>query len=59
MVDKKLVDIARTLSNEFLEFINKAVTPFHVTNEASKILLTSGFTELVEQDNWKLSAGNS
>eukprot|EP01027_Heterolobosea_sp_BB2_P008377 GEZU01012422.1.p1 GENE.GEZU01012422.1~~GEZU01012422.1.p1 ORF type:complete len:472 (-),score=159.64 GEZU01012422.1:1025-2440(-) len=42
------------LARKFIDFVNKACTPFHAVDEIRKRLLSSGFKQLYETDNWKL-----
>ena len=58
-METHLVATARQLAKDFLGFINKAVSPFHVTNEAKNLLTNSGFQELSEQENWNLQSGKA
>ncbi|KAM3129640.1 hypothetical protein pb186bvf_018251 [Paramecium bursaria] len=51
------LNLAKQLTKEFIEFVNKAVTPFHVVELSKQRLLNSGFQELNENDNWKLQKG--
>lgn len=44
------------LAERFLEFVNYAVSPFHVVNWCKTQLVSKGFVELVETDSWKLQA---
>ena len=52
---KNYIKIAKNISGEFLEFVNKAVSPFHVVQESKSLLLQHGYKEISEQDNWELS----
>ena len=54
-MEKNYINIAKKLSGEFLEFVNKAVSPFHVVQESKSLLLQHGYKEISEQDNWELS----
>jgi aspartyl aminopeptidase len=53
-MEKSFIGIARTLASDFIEFVNRAVSPFHVTQESKILLLKSGFVEISEQENWDL-----
>lgn len=44
---------------ELMEFLKESPTPFHAVASMSRMLEKSGFTELREQDNWDLKAGQS
>jgi aspartyl aminopeptidase len=41
-----------------LKFVNYAVSPYHAVDWAKKHLLSKGFKEIQEVDNWNLAAGN-
>ncbi|WP_026651015.1 M18 family aminopeptidase [Butyrivibrio proteoclasticus] len=45
------------VTTEMLEFINESPTCFHVVDNLKKRLLSEGFKELKETDEWKLKAG--
>lgn len=40
-----------------MDFVNQAISPFHVTHLCKQKLLKSGFSELSETENWKLQKG--
>lgn len=40
---------AREVAQSFLEFINRAVSPFHAVSLAKQELLSTGFVELLER----------
>ncbi|VDK26560.1 unnamed protein product [Anisakis simplex] len=44
----------RKLANEFISFINKAVTPYHAVNESITLLKAAGFEELDERKPWRI-----
>jgi aspartyl aminopeptidase len=37
---------------DFLAFVNASPTPYHVVDNAKKLLLNAGFLELKERDSW-------
>ncbi|KAK6740164.1 hypothetical protein RB195_008564 [Necator americanus] len=47
----------RKEAEEFLSFLNKAVTPFHAVQECRERLLQSGFEEIPEADQWNIRPG--
>lgn len=53
-MSNNIVNQAKQLSQEFLNFVNKGVSPFHVTQESKKLLLQNKFTEISEASNWNL-----
>ncbi|CAL2036187.1 unnamed protein product [Caenorhabditis brenneri] len=44
----------RKAAQEFVSYLNKAVTPFHATQEVKDRLMQAGFTELPESGNWDI-----
>lgn len=40
-----------------MQFVNKAISPFHAVFESKLLLQNSGFQELSELDNWDLKKG--
>ena len=53
-MEKNLGKIARVLSDEFLQFMSKAVSPFHVVEIAKSMLNSAGFKEVHECENWDI-----
>lgn len=49
---------AMPVVREFLDFINKAVTPFHAVTEITKMLESAGFTQVRETEAHKLCDPN-
>jgi len=47
-MEKNLSKLSRTVSDEFLNFISKAVSPFHAIKEAKELLNLAGFKEIFE-----------
>eukprot|EP01026_Neomeris_dumetosa_P063463 TRINITY_DN6024_c0_g1_i11.p1 TRINITY_DN6024_c0_g1~~TRINITY_DN6024_c0_g1_i11.p1 ORF type:complete len:523 (-),score=77.43 TRINITY_DN6024_c0_g1_i11:290-1762(-) len=45
-------------AKDCLDFINKAWTPYHAVEEASRILKEAGYTLLLEKEPWDLKPGN-
>lgn len=45
---------SKTCANDFVNFLNKAVTPYHAVDECAGLLKASGFKELNETDVWQL-----
>jgi aspartyl aminopeptidase len=46
-----------TFANEFIEFLNEAITPFHAVEASKKRLKAAGFQQISERDNWELQRG--
>jgi len=46
---------AKKLAQDFIEFVNKGIEPFHVVDACKKKLEKNGFTEIKESDNWSLN----
>ncbi|KJH53011.1 putative aspartyl aminopeptidase [Dictyocaulus viviparus] len=44
----------RREAEEFVTFLNKAVTPFHAVEECKERLIQSGFEEIAEADDWDI-----
>lgn len=45
------------LAEKLVDFINKSPSTFHVINNAKKMLENAGFTEVFENERWKLEKG--
>ncbi|KRW99220.1 hypothetical protein PPERSA_07463 [Pseudocohnilembus persalinus] len=56
-MEKQLIEGARKLSQEFLNFVNKAVSPYHAVQLAKNMLKDAQFQELTETQNWDLKKG--
>lgn len=48
---------SRQIAEKLLAFINASDTQFHAVFEASKKLVSAGFTQLSERQPWKIEAG--
>jgi aspartyl aminopeptidase len=46
--------IAQTLSKDFIKFVNKSPSPYHVVNNMTNMLEKNGFKEVKEIDSWNL-----
>ena len=55
----KISDQARVLAQDLLDFIDVSPSPWHAVDSVQQRLLTEGFTQLQETENWQLSAGKS
>lgn len=42
-------------AQELVDFVNASPTPYHAVNSVKKRLVTAGFTQLFERDNWNIS----
>ena len=56
---EKTLSLSRQLSSDFLSFVSKAVTPFHVVSSCIEKLKKNGFTELSESNAWNLEKGGA
>ncbi|KAK9366936.1 peptidase M18 [Lipomyces kononenkoae] len=43
---------AKSYASDFLAFVNSSPTPYHVVDNAKKLLLNAGFLELKERESW-------
>ncbi|KAK7206241.1 aspartyl aminopeptidase [Myxozyma melibiosi] len=46
------MSVAKAYASDFIAFVNSSPTPYHVVDNAKKLLLSAGFIELKERDSW-------
>ncbi|EAR87946.2 aminopeptidase I zinc metalloprotease (macronuclear) [Tetrahymena thermophila SB210] len=56
-IEKSLQLISKKLSQDFLSYVNKGVSPFHVVQTSKERLVKHGFTQISENDNWNINRG--
>jgi hypothetical protein len=44
-------------ANDFIDFLNEAITPFHAVEASKKRLKAAGFVQVSERDQWNLQRG--
>ena len=50
-------ELARSTTEELLQFIRKSPTAFHAVEQTERLLQANGFVRLEEKDEWKLVLG--
>ncbi|XP_048455280.1 aspartyl aminopeptidase isoform X2 [Rhincodon typus] len=58
MSAKGLKEAVQNAAKEFLSFVDKGVSPYHVVEECKRRLCSAGFQELKEVDHWDLKPSN-